>query len=395
MTIRKIGDRYELRRSVMIDGKEHAVRRRFRTRAEAVTADAELTRRHRNGGIVHESTITLAEHLAEWLESAKNLKPSTRDSYRNAITAYINPTLGTVQLRRLTTARLQAWIDGLERSGRVGGGYGGESRRGQPLSPKTVANIHGILHKGLTRAVQLRRIEQNPADNLELPRRTAQPRRSATLDELAAILQACDGDRFDAVWRLLFMTGMRRGELRALRWSDVNLEAGSVTVSRSTVRVAGQDRTEQPKTRHGLRVISIDADTVAALRRWYKAQGAERMAAGESWQGGDRRDCLIITEPDGTPTHPSAFRRRYDALLRRAGVRRLVMHEARHTAVTVGMLVMRPEEVSRRTGHRSAAYTLDAYWHALPDFDRDGIERLADELRERGSRSRRQRGDVG
>lgn len=375
--------RYLYRRSVTIDGIEQEVKRTLDTVKDCQRLDAELTRKQDSGGVVRESRVTVAEHAREWLGSAKNLRPSTRHNYRSILEAYIIPTLGSVQLRKLTTPRLQAWVDELERTGKTGGGKGNSERRGSPLSPKTVANVHGVLHKALQRAVVWRRIDRNPADDVELPRRRKTERRSATLDELARIVAACDSDRLGAAWRLAWMLGVRRGELRALTWRDIDLDTGLVSITKSMVRVGTTDHTDETKTANGMRVNSIDLETVALLRRWREAQRLERMLAGDEWRGGDVESCHVLTDADGSPVTPSSIRRRHDALLRAAGVPRYLMHEARHTVVVQRAKYEPMHTVSRMVGHASAAYTVDQYWHAQTGHDRSSVDALAAELRRR------------
>jgi integrase len=381
---RKIGDgRWEYRRSITVDGKTTIVKRRFASAHECEVCDAELTRKVASGGVLRESSITVGEHVAEWLGSAKNLRPSTRHNYRSIVEAYVMPTLGSVQLRKLTTSRLQSWVDELERGGRTGGGKGNSSRRGQPLSPKTVANIHGMLHKALQRAVVWRRLDRNPADHVELPRRRKTERRSATIDELARIVAACDTDRLGAAWRLAWMLGVRRSELRALTWRDIDLDTGLVSITKSMVRVGTTDHTDETKTANGMRINAIDPETIALLTRWHEAQRLERMVAGDGWRGGDLDSCLVLTDPDGSAVTPSAIRRRHDALLRAAGVPRYLMHEARHTVVVQRSKYETMHGVSRMVGHASATYTVDQYWHAHTGHDRPSAHALADELRRR------------
>ena len=381
---RKIrGGQWEYRRSITVDGKPTPLKRRFASAHECEAFDADLTRKAGRGGVLKESSLSVGEHVDEWLGSAKNLKPSTRHNYRSMIDAYVIPTLGSVQLRKLTTARLQAWVDELERNGRTGGGKGNKARRGQPLSPKTVANVHGVLHKALTKAVVWRRIELNPADHVELPRRRKVERRSASLDEAARIVAECETDRLGAIWRMAWLLGLRRSELRALTWRDIDLDIGRVSITKGMVRVGKVDHTDEPKTKNSIRVNSLDPDTVALLARWREAQRLERMLAGDDWVGGDLDACLVLTEPNGASTNPSSIRRRHDALLQRAGVPRYLLHESRHTAITRRGDFDAMHAVSRMVGHASAAYTIDQYWHATDGHDQASVDALAAELRRR------------
>ena len=120
-----------------------------------------------------------------------------------------------------------------------------------------------------------------------------------------------------------------------------------------------------PKTAAGRREIPLDDDTIAYLRTWRNTQRQERLIAGEAWVGGELADCAIVTELNGKPTHISSYRRRYNALLRRANVPAFNMHASRHTAITALAPFLSPHILQRVAGHTSFAFTLNRYGHAM------------------------------
>lgn len=387
MSIRRITENnYEVRLSMTVDGVEQLIRKRgFKTKRAAQLFEAEKRQTRNVGGVLNASRLTLNDHSIDWLKSCKTtLKPTTYASYVNALNAYILPTLGEIALRDLTTPRLQTWVNELHESGKVGGGHGGQVHKGEPLSAKSVKNIHGALHACLRRAVVLKRLAGNPADNVELPRWVRPEMRSYSQEQLASIVTTADTDeRWSGIWWLLFLSGIRRGEVLGLTWSQFDLEAGVVRIVHNRVLAGGREVITTPKTERGKRVIELDEPTIERLREWRKTQMKERMKAGSAWVGGDLATCSLVTNPNGSPTHTSSFRRRYNDLMKRARVPAYTLHEARHTSITLLAPYLPPHVLSRRAGHSSVSFTLDRYAHAMPQESRDAVNLLAESLTRR------------
>ena len=198
-------------------------------------------------------------------------------------------------LHRLDAASLEAFYGNLLRSG---------GRNGGPLAAKTVANTAGMLSIALADAVRLKVIPHNPATDARLPRR---PRREMTVwtePEAAAFLASVNSDRLFPLWRLVVATGLRRGELCGLRWKDVDLVAGTLSVA-STRVVADVVVTGEPKTKAGARVVSLDPETVVALLSWRRRHAEERLAAGSAWSDSG----LVFVDEFGVPPHPETITR--------------------------------------------------------------------------------------
>jgi integrase len=356
-----------------VGGRRQQFKRRgFATKKAAAAAEAAVVAEQAQGTFVRPSKVTVGAFLVdEWLPAKRaGLKPSTAASYVQMTDAYVVPTLGPVALGKVDGAMLNALYAHLLSDGRTGA-----SGRAGGLSAKSVRNVHGMLHRAFRDAIRWRLLVANPCDAADPPR-TATPEMHVWSSlELGRFLEATADERGAAAWVLLATTGMRRGELLGLRWSDVDLDAKTVTV-RQTLTMAG-DRPEvgTPKSKAGNRRVSIDAGTVTALRAWKRTQVQERLLMGSGWRGGHD---LVVTEPDGSAVHPQVFSRRFTAIVKRAGLPAIRLHDVRHSYATAALAAGVPVKVlSQRLGHADIAVTLRVYAHVLPGDDAAAAELVA------------------
>jgi integrase len=336
----------------------------------------------KRGELVEPSRQPFGEYLDDW-SAGLRLAPSTLASYRKNIRLHIKPDIGSVPLAQLTTARIDAMYRTLETSGRA------DHREGEGLSPRTVRYIHTILSASLTAAVESGRLARNPAARAHPP--TAKEARPPemhpwTAAQLAAFLSwaSADGHPHAPVWAVLARTGKRRGELLALRWRDVDLDAGTIAVRRSVgvVRIKGEGATvaEGPTKTGKPRVVDIGPDTVAVLRahRRERAGLALQLAAA---------DALVFGDIEGRHLHPERFSRTFSEALARcrrelAGAGQeppsaIRLHDLRHTHATLLLSAGEPiKVVSERLGHSSAVVTMTVYAHVLPGGQRKAADRF-------------------
>lgn len=340
----------------------------FDTRREAEVERAKIVNDLHAGGYVAPDRLTLAQWAREsWLPMTKaRVKPSTLDSYRANIETHVLPVLGARALQQLTAPMLNAlYADLLSRGGERG-----------PLSAKTVRYIHTIIHKALADAVDAGIIRANVAERAKPPR----PNRNGThriecweAHELASFLTSVEGARLETAWRLAAMTGMRRGEILGLRWSDVDLDRSRLAVRNAIVSVAYEILQSSPKS-HQARVIDLDPETTALLRRHAERQARERETFGSGYN--DRR--LVICAEDGSPIHPQSFSQAFERAVARAGLRRIRLHDRRHTHATIAIKAGVPVKViSERLGHESPAFTLKQYAHVVPGMQAEAAELIA------------------
>ena len=283
----------------------------FTTRKEAERAARDLLTRVENGTYVDTAhgRRSVAEFLVdEWLPAKRaTVKASTLASYRLHVNAYIVPQLGAVRLSSLRAPQLNAFYADLLEHGRCSGGA---------LAPKTVRNIHGTLHKALDDAVRWGRIARNPAALADPPKGVSPEMRIWTAEQLRAFLDHVRTDRLVAAWQLLATTGMRRGELLGLRWVDVDLEAGSLSVRQTRVSVDYEVSVGTPKTDRATRTVALDPATIAVLREHRSRQLEERLAWGPAWTDTG----LVFTRENGSEIHPQRFSQYFRRLAGSSGL---------------------------------------------------------------------------
>jgi integrase len=193
------------------------------------------------------------------------------------------------------------------------------------------------------------------------------------------LLAAASGDRIEALYVLAVTAGLRQGELLALRWSEVDLDAGYLRVVASLGRARGTGLVvTDPKTARSRRRVELGATAVECLRRHRAAQSAERLAAGPLW----RHEDLVLASRVGSYLHASDVYESFRGLLDRAGLRRIRFHDLRHTAATL-MLVggVHPKVASEMLGHSTVAITLDLYSHVTPTLQREAAKAIEAALR--------------
>jgi integrase len=368
------------------DGARRQMRRRgFRTKKAAAEALATVLAEQARGVFVRPSRTTVAAYLVdEWMPArARSLKPSTAASYEQMIRTYVVPHIGGIELSKVDGPLLNRLYGTLLTDGRTGA----SGRRGA-LSTKTVRNVHGLLHRAFKDAVRWRRLTTNPCDAADQPRKASPEMSAWTADQLHQFITATEADRLGPVWRLMATTGMRRGEVVGLRWSDIDLPKGKSArvgedkVARvrvvQTVAMAGTRPTVgTPKTAAGRRTITLDDETAAALRAHHNRQRAEKLAMGAGWKGADDR---VVLEADGSAIHPQVLTRRFITAVRNVeGLPLIRLHDVRHSYATAALAAGVPVKVlSQRLGHADVSITLRTYAHVMPGDDEDAATRVAD-----------------
>ena len=312
--------------------------------------------------------VTLDEYLQTWLARHRaQLEPRTWHGYCKTVELYLSPALGHVPLHELDPLRIEQRYTELFASGRRDGG---------PLALGTVRLVHAVLHKALADAVRLRMLPTNVADFVQLPRRRtgdepADAGRIATwtAEEARRFLDLTADHPLSTLWWTALGTGMRRGELLALRWSDLDLEA-------CTLRVTG---CAHHRRRTAGAQVDEDRPTADALDR-RGARRAPRRPSGARDNRIRREDWpLVFTDYDGGPDRPDAHHPGVPpAGASPARARCIRLHDLRHTHASLLLQAgVSIKVVSERLGHRTIALTMDTYTHVLPAMDADAADRFA------------------
>jgi integrase len=300
----------------------------------------------------------------DWLP-AITVRASSVSNYATIIRASVQPHLGNVPLVDLRPERLNALYADLATTG---------GRGGRPLKPKTVRNVHVTIHKALSDAVRWGRLARNVADLADPPKVGRTERATWTAQQLRAFLDATRDDRLGPVWRLFATTGMRRGEVLGLRWSDLDTAAGRLTIVQTVVLIDGKPVIGPPKSARSARTISLDSETASSLASFLTRQKGERLRHGPRYQDSG----LVVCNEDGSPIHPDRLSDSFDQAVKRTGLPRLTLHSLRHTHASLAIAAGVPMKViSERLGHASIVITLDLYSHLAPGLDEDAAAKVA------------------
>jgi integrase len=311
---------------------------------------------------VEPNKLTLGSFLErQWLPAiSTTIRATTFSLYDQSVRAHIIPALGAVQLRALAAPRLNAFYADLLATGRRDGKGG--------LSTRSVRILHALLHRALRDAVRWGLVERNVAELADPPAVRSKEAAVWSPEQTRAFLDSQRDDRLIALWRLEAATGLRRGEICGLRWSDVELADGHLRVAQTLVEVNYKLMFSEPKTDAGKRRLALDPATVAGLKAHRARQATERLSWGALWTGADAN--LVFTKEDGSPIHPERLTRWFDQRVTATNLPRITFHGLRHSYVTMLLRGGQPvRAVSARVGHASANVTNAIYSHVLPGDD--------------------------
>ena len=332
-----------------------------------------------NGTYTAPNKQTLGQWLDVWAGAyLGNVKPRTVDLYNSYIRVYIKPALGAVRLENLNTHTIQGFYNTLAKEGKE---IRTKDKRGKvtvshgPLAPKTVKNVHGVLHKALQQAVLIGYLHFDPADACTLPR--IERKELAPLDDLqiAAFLKEIQGNGMEVLFTVTLFTGLREGEVMGLMWDCVNFEAGTITVNKQLQRLrggGGEYRFVSPKNGKS-RVITPAASVMALLKRHRAAQAAQRLRAGKLWEDSG----LVFTDELGHHLAQAAIYRSFKKAVAAIGRPDARFHDLRHSyavaAIRSGDDI---KTVQETLGHATAAFTLDIYAHVTAQMREASAARI-------------------
>lgn len=320
-----------------------------KTRREAADKLKDLTYAQRQGRLVMSDQRTLGDFLDMWLEDV--VKPSVRarthESYEGVVRLRIKPDLGHVRLGKLTTAQVQRLL----------------ATRAEHLSARGVEYTWQVLVRALHVAVDWNLLAINVAAKAKPPRPAKSEVQPMSVEDMRAVLAACTDHRLEAAFVLALTTGMRRGEVLGLQWSDLDLDAGALRVRRTLHRVGGKLHAGEPKSAKGRRTVALSGLALAALKRHRVRQAQQRLALGEAWHDGD----WVFTTGDGKPLDPRNFLGDWHALLGSVGLEPRPLHHARHGAASLMLSQGVPLKIVQETlGHSTVSLTVDLYGHLMP-----------------------------
>ena len=340
------------------------------TKKEAEKRLSEMLNQLDNGTFMKPGKTTLTEYLERWLKDYAwpNLAPRTAEGYQYIVRSHLIPSLGQIPLTQLKPEHLQHLYSEKLAAGRFDGKGG--------LSKRSVQYIHVTLHKALKNAAKLGMIGRNPADAVEPPR--PQHREIQTMNEsdIHIFLELAKSTPYYAIFYLALFTGMRRSELLALRWCDIDLLRCQVSVTRTIHQLHNGDIIfSQTKTDKSRRLIALSPSTAIVLREHKEQQEQIRQMLGLTLTDDD----LIFCQTDGKPLLPDSITHAWMKLARRTGLKGIRLHDARHAHASLMLKQgVHPKIVQERLGHSSIQITLDTYSHVAPGLQQAAANRFDD-----------------
>jgi integrase len=354
--------RYQLTVDAGIDtqtGKRRQVRRRYATEKLARDGLAEVTSAAATGTFVPRKPVTVEELCEDWLASLHNARATTVNAYRYSL-APLRERHGDLPAQKLTRPDLDKLLIALR-----GGGV--KTAKGQPRRAWSARSLNKAVDAwrgALAYGVERRELSHNVAASMKKVPRVRREMATYTPDEIGRLLRGADKDRNGHLWYLA-LSGLRRGEVAGLRWADVDLDAGTVTIARNRVQAgAGNVVENEPKTLSSCRTLPLDEGLIAVLKRASARYAQERLALGvEHADSG----YVAVTET-GEPYTPDTLTRMWHKMAKAAGVRPIRLHDARHSCGTALHLRGVPLAViAKWLGHADAATTARIYAHSQDD----------------------------
>jgi integrase len=313
----------------------------------------------------------MREYLERWLKdyAEPNLSPRGFERYQGIVTKHLVPDFGSIPIIKLRPEHIQKHYT---------------AKLNEGLSSRTIRYHHAVIHKALQTAVKWGLVVQNVADGVDMPRIHHNEMQTWDEEDVTRFLEVAKVSPYYALFYTALFTGMRRSELLALRWQDIDLIFSQIYVNRSLHQLKdGSYVFTEPKSARSRRTIALSPSAILALREHREKQALERAMLGTPLRDGD----LVFSNLGSKPLRPNTITRAWTMLASRAGVKVIRLHDARHTHASLMLKQgVHPKIVQERLGHASIQMTLDTYSHVAP-----GLQQVAansfDELVSSGHRN--------
>ena len=342
-----------------IDGKRCRPLRRCKTQREAIEALTQLRRENETGIRPTPERFTVEQYLDQWFEECVKgkLKPSTQEDYEQQIRLYIKPHLGRIPLKRLHALDVQRMVNALHDEG----------------LERAPQYAHAVLRAALKQAQRWSMLSANAASLVKVPRVEKSPMRPLTPEQAITFLGAVAGNPLEALYTVAVSMGLRQGEAFALRWDDIDLKGGKLSVRHTLQRTEGTWSLVQPKTPRSRRTIRLPAVALSALLKHRMKQEEQRKIAGTKWQ----EHGLVFTSTIGTPLDSPNVLKQFHRILKAAELPIIRFHNLRHTCATLLLAQgVHPRLVMEILGHSSITVTMNIYSHVMPTMQGEVADKM-------------------
>ena len=311
------------------------------------------------GKLTQRSKKKVSEWMDEWLENyLPNIEETTRRGYRNKIKCYIKPAIGDIFIKALKPEHVQRMVNDMIDRG---------------LAPKSVRDAFNNVNAAMKKAVKLRLVPYNPCEAVELPKLKRYRANVYTLDMIHNLLDTAMGTDMYLPVFLLVMVGLRRGELLALTWGDIDFDNNILKVRRNMVNGENGIVIKAPKSESGIRDIRLGSDVMAVLKEAKAQYAKDAFSYGLGFQNLG----FVIRQEDGSPYRPDSMTQKWERFLETYNLPKIRLHDLRHSNATALIQAgVNPKVVQQRLGHADVQITLNTYTHVLPEMDMEAAAKL-------------------
>lgn len=337
------------------------------TKKEAEKLMQQMLNELEGGTFIEESKMTVATYLRSWIKTyaEPNLAPTTIDGYKSNVENYLIPNVGTIALQKLSPMHLQEMYLKLSKNGRLDGKGG--------LSPTTIRAIHRTLGKALDEALRMQQVKRNVSSLVTIPKVKPYKAEIYDEDEIISLLNVAKGTDMEIPITLGATLGLRRGEILGLKWSDINLIDGKMTISNNLVNTSSGAIFTTPKTDKSCRTLELSEGIIALLKKHRLSQKENKIKLGGAYKEND----LVCCQPDGSWYEPRCFSKRFAWFLKKHGLKHIRLHDLRHSNATLMLTYGIPAKVaSQRLGHSSISITLDLYSHVTDNMQKEVASKI-------------------
>jgi len=317
------------------------------------------------GTYTEPSKLTVGAWLDIWsAEYLGGVKPRTLDSYKSSCRIHLKPALGAVKLTALSAHSIQTLFNRLQKDT--------DEKKG--LSPKSIKNLNGVLHKAFQQAVKLGYVRINPCDAIELPRIEKKEIHPLNEDQITAFLKAIQGHRWEMVYLITLFTGMRQGEVLGLKWDRVDFKHGTLLIDRQLQRNRSTGKHETVSVKNDKsRKITPAQSIMTELWQYRRQQFLWRLKAGQTWEDTG----LVFTNEFGHNLSAQTVYLHYKKIMKSIGIPESRFHDLRHSYAVIALSSGDDiKTVQENLGHHTAAFTLDVYGHATEKMKQDSATRM-------------------
>ncbi|WP_288427150.1 tyrosine-type recombinase/integrase [uncultured Agrobacterium sp.] len=335
------------------------------TKRQAETECARLVAEVNGGNYVEPAKTTVRDYFIHWLKHEKaNVSPKTHQRYEELLLKNVAPVIGSITLNKLTAARIDgAWGHLLENGRRDGKGG---------LSPRTVHHCRRVMLTAMDQAVKWDLLKRNPVALTRPPKVEKQQMEAFDAPQTAIMLDDFRENRVFIPALLASMCGLRRGEILALRWKDIDLASASIAVRQSAEQVGTVVRYKETKSGKS-RVVALSSSVIEELKRHRLAQAEEQLKIGLR----PTEESFVVAQVDGSPLKPVSLTHEWTRLLAKTSLPKIRFHDLRHSHATQLLAAgVHPKIASERLGHSTIGITLDLYSHVMPGMQANAAEQV-------------------